>query len=453
MADSYKLKGERWENKITGHEWVEPDQLLANPLNARIHNKLQQDATAGLLNEVGWVKSIQVNQRTGHILDGHLRVTLALRKGEPVPVEYVDIDEADEAKALASLDYLVGMADYDKELLDSLLREVQTSDEALQAMLAELAAEVGLYPDKTPVQDVPPQTDRAEELQAKWGTAENQIWSIGDHFVICGDCRQPETWQRLLSAAGVQKVNGVFTSPPYAEQRKEQYGGIPASEYVDWWEDVQACVRGNLTDDGSFFVNIKAHCEDGQRVLYVMDLVCAMVRRWGWRAVDEFCWLRPAIPMFQETRFKNGFEPVHQFALGSHKMRHDNVKHPTDDYFSGGGIMKNTSGGTYLPGVKTGKGLALPSNVITTSQADRSSPEERGGHSAAFPVALPDFFIRAYSDTGDVWIDPFLGSGTTIVAAHQNNRRGLGIEMLPKYLGVILERLSTATSCQPVRVE
>lgn len=151
MADSYKLNGQPWKKNITGHEWVEPDQLLANPLNARIHNKLQQDATAGLLNEVGWVKSIQVNQRTGHILDGHLRVTLALRKGEPVPVEYVDIDEADEAKALASLDYLVGMADYDKELLDALLKEVNTGDEALQAMLAELAVEVGVIPPDNPL--------------------------------------------------------------------------------------------------------------------------------------------------------------------------------------------------------------------------------------------------------------------------------------------------------------
>lgn len=62
-------------------------------------------------------------------------------------------------------------------------------------------------------------------------------------------------------------------------------------------------------------------------------------------------------------------------------------------------------------------------------------------HAAAFPVALPDFFIRAYSDTGDLWLDPFCGSGTTIVAAHNNDRCGYGIELLPKYAAVILERL------------
>lgn len=150
--DSYKLNGKEpaWKNNIIGHEWVYPDQLLANPLNARIHNKLQQDATAGLLSDVGWVKSIQVNTRTGHILDGHLRVTLALRKNEQVPVEYVDIDEAAEKLALASLDPLTNLAAYDKELLDALLRDVQTSDEALMAMLAGMAQEAGLYPDGAP---------------------------------------------------------------------------------------------------------------------------------------------------------------------------------------------------------------------------------------------------------------------------------------------------------------
>ena len=65
-----------------------------------------------------------------------------------------------------------------------------------------------------------------------------------------------------------------------------------------------------------------------------------------------------------------------------------------------------------------------------------------GTHAAAFPVALPDFFVRAYSDAGDVWLDPFCGSGTTIVAAHNNKRQGFGIEMLPKYCAVILERVS-----------
>jgi len=101
---------------------------------------------------------------------------------------------------------------------------------------------------------------------------------------------------------------------PYAEQRKEQYGGIPADDYVEWW-GVQEHVRTRLADDGSFFVNIKPHCEDGERVLYVFDLVLAMKRQWGWRFVDELCWrdTRDGVPGGWNNRFKDGFEPIYQF--------------------------------------------------------------------------------------------------------------------------------------------
>lgn len=150
MADSYKLDGQPWQNRIVGHEIVDPEQLLANPLNARVHGKLQQDATVGNLNDIGWVKSVVVNTTTGHVIDGHLRITLAMRKGEPVPVEYVELSEAEEKQALATLDPLTNLATYDDELLDALLREVNTGDEALMEMLAGLAQEAGLYPDGAP---------------------------------------------------------------------------------------------------------------------------------------------------------------------------------------------------------------------------------------------------------------------------------------------------------------
>jgi len=79
-------------------------------------------------------------------------------------------------------------------------------------------------------------------------------------------------------------------------------------------------------------------------------------------------------------------------------------------------------------------GQVLPSNVIEARAGE-------GMHPAVFSVTLPDFFIRAYSDPGDVWLDPFLGSGTVLVAAHKNDRRGLGIELLEKYCAVAIERL------------
>src|SRR5438309_1172713 len=103
--DATRKDNMQWKVRIIGHGMEPPDQLLANPLNWRIHAKFQQDALAGVLDQVGWVQEVIVNQRTGHLVDGHLRVTLALRRGEvSIPVKYVDLSEQEEALVLATLD-------------------------------------------------------------------------------------------------------------------------------------------------------------------------------------------------------------------------------------------------------------------------------------------------------------------------------------------------------------
>lgn len=139
--------GQAWQNRIVGSGEEAPDQLLANPANWRVHPGHQQEALAGVLSEVGWVQQVIVNRRTGHLIDGHLRVALAMRRNEPtVPVLYVDLDPEEEALVLATLDPLAAMATADAEKLDALLRDVRTSDAAIQAMLDQLAQDAGVVP-------------------------------------------------------------------------------------------------------------------------------------------------------------------------------------------------------------------------------------------------------------------------------------------------------------------
>ena len=117
--------------------------MLANPANFRLHPKRQQDALSGSLSELGWLQDIIVNKVTGHVLDGHLRVSLSLRNGEAtVPVKYVDLSESEERLALATFDPITYMAETDAAALDALLRQVNTGEESLQALLAEMAAGV-----------------------------------------------------------------------------------------------------------------------------------------------------------------------------------------------------------------------------------------------------------------------------------------------------------------------
>ena len=118
----------RWANRVIGHDNVAPDQLLGNPWNYRIHSHIQEHAIENVLNDIGWVRAVLVNQRTGHVVDGHLRVSLAMSKGEPtVPVDFIDVTEEDERALLAVLDPLVGLAGTDATKLDELLAEVKAS--------------------------------------------------------------------------------------------------------------------------------------------------------------------------------------------------------------------------------------------------------------------------------------------------------------------------------------
>ena len=147
MAKSIAKLNKPLVNRIIGHGEEAVDNLLANPLNFRLHPDNQQQALAGAIDDIGFIRSVTVNQRTGRVVDGHLRVTIAARSGvESLPVEYVDLDEAEEAQALLSLDPIAAMAASDKAKLDELMRAVQSDDERVQAMMAEIAANEGIIP-------------------------------------------------------------------------------------------------------------------------------------------------------------------------------------------------------------------------------------------------------------------------------------------------------------------
>jgi hypothetical protein len=131
-----------WRNRIVGYGEQAPDQLVANDKNWRVHNTAQQNALRGVLNEVGVVQNVIVNQRSGKIVDGHLRVALAITDRQPtVPITYVDLSDDEEKLILATLDPLSAMAGTDQALLSGLCAELPTvSDAALRAMLATLSS-------------------------------------------------------------------------------------------------------------------------------------------------------------------------------------------------------------------------------------------------------------------------------------------------------------------------
>jgi hypothetical protein len=136
-----------WRNRIVGHGERTPAEFTANPYNWRLHPRDQQVALSGMLDTVGWVQQVIVNRRTNTLVDGHLRVALALQRSEPsVPVLYIDVSEEEERLILASLDPLSAMARAEEARLAELMKGLEAKEEAVQGMLSKLAADVGILP-------------------------------------------------------------------------------------------------------------------------------------------------------------------------------------------------------------------------------------------------------------------------------------------------------------------
>ncbi len=431
--------------------------LSGHPDNPRLHPDANRKAIAGSLRKYQQRKPVVANLTSqglrieaGHGVYGEMLAAgaqyIAVTIVEDDPVTELGYMIADNRSGDLSEDDPAKLAAVLKQLIDAGedVEEVGWDDATVQALLKSgSGSSDGSEPPE-------PQIDRAAELQKVWGTAAGQVWEIPSktvpgrcHRVVCGDCRNAADVARLLDG---QKVNVAFTSPPYASQRKydEESGFLPIKPdaYVEWFEAVQANVRQHLAPDGSWFVNIKEHCEDGQRHLYVKDLTIAHVRQWGWRFVDEFCWKRKGVPGGWEYRFKNEWEPVFHFSMSDPKCNKYAVGVQSEQCFDVTSRKTKASASVFDCNAENGKemksGLALPGNVVEINGQTESE------HNAGFPVGLPLWFIKAYSDPGDIIFDPFMGSWTTGMAAEREGRISYGMELSPKYLAVQLQRASDA---------
>jgi DNA modification methylase len=440
--------------------------LVLDPKNARLHNEPNIASIKASLAGRGQRKPITVRRDGSIVMTGNGTVETAKALGwSHIAALFFD-DDAAEAAAWAIADNRSAeLATWDYRQLGETMAAFPEVDwlavgheaNELEAILAHAAVvEIPSTPETTTVgeheRELPGDGDVIPDPPAVPVTQPGDMWILGDHRLVCGSCREPEVVARLLDG---MMVNVAFTSPPYASRRKYDessgFDPVDADEFVDWFDAVQANVRDHLADGGSWFVNIKEHCDDGERHLYVKDLAIAHKRRWGWRFIDELCWRRVSITGLYPNRFKNGFEPVLHFALGKEiKFRAVNVAYPSK-YCVGDGDQRHAPKGDERDkyNAVTGRtdGMALPSNVI-----DASHGGERVEHSAIFPVSLPSFFIKAYSDSGDAIFDPFMGSGTTIIACERLGRRGYGCEISPRYCDVIVARWEAATGRKAERV-
>lgn len=243
-------------------------------------------------------------------------------------------------------------------------------------------------------------------------------------------------------------VDLIVTSPPYADQRKSTYGGIHPDKYVEWFLPISVELLRVLKPTGTFILNIKEKVHNGERSIYVMELILAM-RKQGWLWTEEFIWHKKnSVPGKWPNRFRDSWERLLQFNKNKiFNMYQDEVMVPMGDWAKtrlknlsetdkirdnskvGSGFGKNIS--NWLTREK-----AYPTNVLHLATECNNK-----NHSAAFPEELPEWFIKLFTKVSDIVLDPFMGSGTTLFVANRMKRNSIGIDIMPEYYKLVKDKL------------
>ena len=252
----------------------------------------------------------------------------------------------------------------------------------------------------------------------------------------------------VLKTLPDNSIDLIVTSPPYADQRKSTYGGISPDKYVEWFLPISEQLLRVLKPSGTFVLNIKEKVVEGERSTYVMELILAM-RKQGWLWTEEFIWHKKnSYPGKWPNRFRDAWERLLQFNKSKKfAMYQEEVMVPMGDWAKS--RLKNLSDtDKRRDNSKVGSGFgknisnwidrekAYPTNVLHLATECNNKK-----HSAAFPEELPEWFIKLFTKEGDMVLDPFAGSGTTLFVAERMGRNAIGIEIMEDYYKMIKNQL------------
>lgn len=386
-------------DRITELRRVPASELRPNPKNWRTHPKAQADALKGVLAEIGIADAVLARELPDGslmLLDGHLR--LETMADQILPVLVLDVDEAEGDKVLATLDPLAAMAEADSAKLDAILREVDTGSPELQQMLSDLAEEAGLYRDeaKEIVEDEVP------EPPADPITKPGDLWLLGDHRLLCGDSTKAEDVERLMAGA---KADMVLSDPPYGVS----YVGKTKDALKVENDELDETALTKLVCDA--FDNAEANCRVGAY----------------WYATV------PAGPLhilFADDWKRRGIlRQIMVWAKDSMVLGYSEYHYQHEPILFG-----------WIPGDRHKN-----SDRTRTTLWQYDRPKANREHPTMKPVALWAQAVQDGSRTGEVVYDPFLGSGTTLIAAEQLGRKCYGMEISPAYCDVIVKRWETLT--------
>jgi DNA modification methylase len=410
--------------------------LTQDPANARLHPPKNVEGIAASLRVYGQRKPVVVNKRTGAVEAGNGTLEAARTLGwTHIAAVYVDDDAATAAGFSISDNRTAELATWDTAALDKLLREVSTgNDPQLDAMLAELRAEnpvVDPLPEPGAGGDEFDATPETGPTRTKVG----ELWVIGGvHRLLVGDCTVAENVARLM---GGEKAGLCFTSPPYAQQR--DYGDKIAD-----WDALMQGAFGNLpmAADGQVLVNLGIFYRDGDWVDYWSGWTAWMGSQ-GWRRFGWYVWDKISAPPGDWCgRCGPAHEWIFHFNRKSREANHVVPKKPDSIKLKTGSSLRYPDGSLHTANYSPESGLnthKIPDSVWRFHVAHTGGKPEVV-HPAVYPLDLPMMGMQTFSQERDSVYDPFLDSGTTLIAAHRLNRRCYGCELEPRYADVILKR-------------
>lgn len=262
--------------------------------------------------------------------------------------------------------------------------------------------------------------------------------------IFCGDSVE------ILTDYPSASVDLIVTSPPYSNRRKRSYGGINPDKYVEWFLPISKELYRILKQDGSFVLNIKEGA-NGERETYVLELILAL-RKQGWFWTEEYIWYKTTcMPGKWPNRFRDAWERCLHFTKGRRFfMNQKAVKLPIGDWAKKR-MKKLSENDTVRTSSATNSGFGrkvknwekkrtvYPDNVLKISPVCKNH-----NHSAVYPKELPGWFIKLFSKRGGVILDPFIGSGTTAIAAVELDRHYSGIELNKSYYQIAKKNVQNA---------
>lgn len=426
---------EGWRSRIVGHGSVPPSELTTNQRNWRKHPKAQQQALADVLDRVGWVQDVIVNQRTGLLVDGHARLELALRRGEDsMPVVYVDLEPDEEALILATLDPLSAMAEADDDALRALIADVAISD-AIADMLKITNEKIR----NTDPDDVPSIDDVAIYVQP------GDVYRLGKHRLMCGDSTNKKDVQKLMDGA---KADLVFTDPPYGVAVAGR-GGVDARSSADARSKGGMTIKNDDLDLDALteflrmaFKNLVEGTKPGA-CWYVcaphgpmgLAFSVALAETGVWK--HSLVWVKDSLVMGRMD-YHYRHEPIYYGWTPDGALASLNDEYSQEPIYYGW-----TPGAAHHP---------VPDRKQDTVW-EFPRPKRSAEHPTMKPVALVRKAIANSTDRGGTVLDLFAGSGSTLIASDDEDRVCYAMELDPKYAQTVIARWEDYTGGKAEKVD